>query len=162
MDSHLQPHSESLLQRITKCWFSAMNDEMRNGTLSSYKMDTRIGNRVIQREIKDAQENSMLFEKRSASIFKSQEGSSQTIRRSSSKRFQDLQWTHDTNTRHRSEMNMIAERAVRRVREGTATAMVQSGLHGGGTVRRNFVATGGTRMTKWPMERQHTRMLCTV
>ena len=100
----------------------------------------------------------LLFEKMSASIFKSQEGSSQTIRRSSSKRFQDLQWTHDTNTRHRSEMNMIAERAVRRVREGTATAMVQSGLHGGGTVRRNFVATGGTRTTKWPMERQHTRM----
>ena len=32
---------------------------------------------------------------------------------------QDLQWTHDTNTRHRSESIGIAERAVRRVKEGT-------------------------------------------
>ena len=98
---------------------------------------------------------SILFEKMSAFISKSQEGSSQTNRRSSSKRFRTY---NGPMTRHRSEMNMIAERAVRRVREGTATAMVQSGLHGGGTVRRNVVATGRTRTTKWPMERQHTRM----
>ena len=44
------------------------------------------------------------------------------------KAFQDLQWTHDTQTPHCSETNVIAERAVRRVREGTTTATVQSGL----------------------------------
>ena len=42
---------------------------------------------------------------------------------------QDLQqWANDTNTPHRSETNGIPERAVRRVKEGTATAMIQSGL----------------------------------
>ena len=40
---------------------------------------------------------------------------------------QDLQWTYDTKTLHRSDTNGIAERAVRRVKEVTATAMVQSG-----------------------------------
>ena len=36
--------------------------------------------------------------------------------------------THDTNTPHRAEANRIAEGADRRVKDGTATAMVQSGL----------------------------------
>ena len=37
---------------------------------------------------------------------------------------QDLQWTHDANTRNRSETNGAAERAVRRVKEGTASAIL--------------------------------------
>ena len=41
---------------------------------------------------------------------------------------QDLQWTHDANTPKRSETNEMAERAVQQAKEGTATAMVQSGL----------------------------------
>ena len=40
---------------------------------------------------------------------------------------QDSQWNHDTSTPHRSETNGVAERAVRRVKEGTAVAVVQSG-----------------------------------
>ena len=32
---------------------------------------------------------------------------------------QELQWNHDTSTAHRSETNGVAERAVRRVNEGT-------------------------------------------
>ena len=39
----------------------------------------------------------------------------------------DLQWSHDTSTPHRSETKWV-ERAVRRVRQGTAIAQVQSGL----------------------------------
>ena len=35
---------------------------------------------------------------------------------------------HDTSTSYRSETNGVAERTVRRVKEGTATARVQSGL----------------------------------
>ena len=41
---------------------------------------------------------------------------------------QDLQWKPDPNTPQRSETNGVAKRAVRRVEEGTRTAMFQSGL----------------------------------
>ena len=39
-----------------------------------------------------------------------------------------LEYSYDTATPHRSETNGVAERAVRRVREGTACALIQSGL----------------------------------
>ena len=35
-----------------------------------------------------------------------------------------------TSTPHRSETNVIAERAVRRVKEGTSAVLLQSGLNG--------------------------------
>ena len=37
-------------------------------------------------------------------------------------------WNHCTPTPHRSETNGIAERAVRRVKEGTSAVLLQSGL----------------------------------
>ena len=40
----------------------------------------------------------------------------------------DLSWNHCTSTPHRSETNVIAERAVRRVKEGTSAVLLQSGL----------------------------------
>ena len=40
----------------------------------------------------------------------------------------DLSWNHCTSTPHRSETNGIAERAVRRVKEGTSAALLQSDL----------------------------------
>ena len=42
---------------------------------------------------------------------------------------EDLSWNHCTSTPHRSETNGIAERAVRRVKEGTSAVLVQSGLN---------------------------------
>ena len=42
---------------------------------------------------------------------------------------EDLSWNHCTSTRHRSETNGIAERAVRRVKEGTSAVLLQSGLN---------------------------------
>ena len=42
---------------------------------------------------------------------------------------EDLSWNHCTSTPHRSETNGIAERAVRRVREGTSAELLQSGLN---------------------------------
>ena len=42
---------------------------------------------------------------------------------------EDLSWNHCTSTPHRSETNGIAERAVRRVKEGTSTVLLQSGLN---------------------------------
>ena len=40
---------------------------------------------------------------------------------------EDLSWNHCTSTPHRSETNGIAERAVRRVKEGTSAVLLESG-----------------------------------
>ena len=45
------------------------------------------------------------------------------------KSFEDLSWNHCTSTPHRSETNGTAERAVRRVKEGTSAVLLQSGLN---------------------------------
>ena len=41
---------------------------------------------------------------------------------------EELSWNLCTSTPHRSETNGIAERAVRRVKEGTSAVLLQSGL----------------------------------
>ena len=41
---------------------------------------------------------------------------------------EEFSWNHCTSTPHRSETNGIAERAVRRVKEGTSAVLLQSGL----------------------------------
>ena len=42
---------------------------------------------------------------------------------------EDLSWNRCTSTPHRSETNGIAERAVRRVKEGISAVLLQSGLN---------------------------------
>ena len=42
---------------------------------------------------------------------------------------EDLSWNHCTSAPHRSETTGIAERAVRRVKEGTSAVLLQSGLN---------------------------------
>ena len=42
---------------------------------------------------------------------------------------EDLSWNHCTSTPHRSDTNGIAERAVRRVKEGTSAVLLQLGLN---------------------------------
>ena len=42
---------------------------------------------------------------------------------------EELSWNHCTSTPHRSETSGIAERAVRRVKEGTCAVLLQSGLN---------------------------------
>ena len=44
------------------------------------------------------------------------------------KALKELGFSHDTSTPHHPESNGVAERAVRRVREGTSACLVQSGL----------------------------------
>ena len=44
------------------------------------------------------------------------------------KAWEDVSWNNCTSTPHRSETNGIAERAVRRVKEGTSAVLLQSGL----------------------------------
>ena len=45
-----------------------------------------------------------------------------------SKLVKKLSWNHRASTPHRSETNGIAERAVRRVKEGTSAVLLLSGL----------------------------------
>ena len=42
---------------------------------------------------------------------------------------EEVSWNHCTSTPHRSETNGTAERAVRRVKEGTSAVLLQSGLN---------------------------------
>ena len=52
----------------------------------------------------------------------------------------EVSWTHCTSTPHRSETNGIAERAVRRVKEGTSAVLLQSCLFGiGGQIPWNVI-----------------------
>ena len=44
------------------------------------------------------------------------------------KAMQDLKWSHDASTPHHSESNAVAERTIRRVKEGTSVTLTQSGL----------------------------------
>ena len=44
------------------------------------------------------------------------------------KSYEELSWNHCTSTPHRSETNDVAERVVRRVKEGTSAVLSQSGL----------------------------------
>ena len=44
------------------------------------------------------------------------------------KYWEGLSWNHCTSTPHRSETSGIAERAVRRIKEGTSAVLLQSGL----------------------------------
>ena len=43
---------------------------------------------------------------------------------------EDLSWNHCTSTPHKSETDGVAERAVRRAKEGTFAVLWQSGLNG--------------------------------
>ena len=43
------------------------------------------------------------------------------------KSYEELSWNHRASTPYRSETNGIAERAIRRIKEGTAAVLVQSG-----------------------------------
>ena len=51
-----------------------------------------------------------------------------TIPSNFAKHCEDLSWNHCASTPHRSETNGIAERAVRRVKEGTSAVLLQSSL----------------------------------
>ena len=93
-----------------------LDDESRNDHWNALivRTDTRIGYRVLPRRAKTHQKQHLCGD---SSIPKA---------RKDLKVCQELGWTQDTNT-PRQETDRITE-TVRRVKEGTATAMVQSGL----------------------------------
>ena len=89
------------------------SQEMITRTLSSFQTDAPIDYSVILRKEKKSDEQYVPWGD-SSSHFKRQEESVQTIQKQFIKACQDLEWTHDTDSPHRSEINGIAERAVRR------------------------------------------------
>ena len=70
---------------------------------------------------------------RSLQKFLEPKGKPQVIYTDTSSEFgkvcEDLSWNHCTSTPYRAETNGIAERAVRRVEEGTSAVLLQSGLN---------------------------------
>ena len=77
---------------------------------------------------KDTKETMKAFER-----FLGPQGKCKHVYTDNSKEFiaslEVLGYSHDTSTPHRPETNGVAESAVKRVREGTACALTQSGLH---------------------------------
>ena len=64
--------------------------------------------------------------------------------------FRRSSWNHRTSTPHRSETNGIAERAVRRVKEGTSAVLLQSALEeNGGLILWNAITICETSKTSW-------------
>ena len=96
-------------------WISTTSQETITGAQKSCKMDIRIGHKVTVRKNIDAADSASCLRRFLPPFQKPG-------------RVQDVQWTHDTNTPRRSENNGIAERAVRRVKEGPATAIGRSGV----------------------------------
>ena len=72
---------------------------------------------------------------------------------------EDLSWNHRTSTPFRSETNGIAERAARRVKEGTSAVLLQSGLDqtNGGLIPWNAIAICEMYKTSWQMGKLLTR-----
>ena len=71
---------------------------------------------------------------------------------------EDLSWNHCTSTAHRSETHGIAERAVRRVKEGTSAVLLQSGLDEiGGQIPWNAIPICETFKISCLMGRHHMK-----
>ena len=67
---------------------------------------------------------------------------------------QDLSWNHYTSPPHRSETNGIAERAVRRVKEGTSAVLWQVRTKIGGQIPRNVAPVCETAQISYLMGRR--------
>ena len=71
---------------------------------------------------------------------------------------EDLSWNLCSSTPHRSETNEIAERAMRRVKEGTSAVLLQSGLNeNGGQILWNVILICETLQISYLVGRPHVR-----
>ena len=69
-----------------------------------------------------------------------------------------LAWNHRTSTPHGSETNGTAERAARRVKEGTSAVLLQSGLDERWCQTPwNAIAICEMSKTSWQMRKRHTK-----
>ena len=119
---HLYHAQKSLVtwwQLITKSWTRSVNQGTITDTLSWYKVLPLHGYSLIhvkknlRKFLEPLKKPKVIYSDNSLEFAKSCE---------------DWSWNHRTSTPHRSETNGIAERAVRRVKEGTSATLLQSGL----------------------------------
>ena len=116
---------------VTSCrnfWWLDMNLETIIDTQSWCKTWQHSGDNHTHVETKTAQETQNSLQK-----FLEPDRKPKVIHTDNSlvfgKACEDLSWNHCTSTPHRSETNGIAERAVRRVKEGTSAVLLQLGLN---------------------------------
>ena len=128
MGTYLQSHSENYLPRTTK--ILNLDEESRKGQRNALIVQggcsylfTKLPNATAE----DAQATASCL-RRFLPAFQKPGRVHADISREFIKACQDLQWTHVKNTPHRSDTNKITEGAVPRVKEGTPSARVPSGL----------------------------------
>ena len=100
-----------------------MNHETITGTLSWFKIPLLNGFSLIRAKQRLLRRRRIVYEK-----FLEPTKKPKVIYTGIWKSCGDLSWNHRTSTPHGSETNGIAERPVRRVKEGTSAVLLQSGL----------------------------------
>ena len=111
------------MQQITRSSMKAVNPETIIDVLSWYKILPLNGCNLFQCKTKTSQETERCMRK---FLEPSEKPNVMYIDHFFGKACEDLSWNHCTSTLHRSETNGIAERAVRRIKEGTSAVLLQS------------------------------------
>ena len=76
---------------------------------------------------------------------------------------EDISWNLRTSTSHRSETNDIAERAIRKVKEGTSAVLLQSDLdEKWGLILRNTIDICEKSKTSWHIGRLHRKRVSQI
>ena len=94
--------------------YAVVVQDLATQWVQSYPCKTKETQRSLQKFLEPERKPKVIYTDNSLEIGKARE---------------DLSWNHCTSTPHRSETNGIAERAARRVKEGTSAVLLQSGLN---------------------------------
>ena len=134
-----------------------VNPETIIGTLSWYKIFLLNGRNLIR-----AKQNPHMRRKKSFVKFLEPSHRPKVVHTDNSMEFwgacEDSSWNHRTSTPHRSETNGIAERAVRRVKEGTSAVLLQSGPdERWWSDSMECFAICETSKTSWPMGKRYMK-----
>ena len=126
-DEGSTPRAEKFGDLITadhKVSMKEVNPRTTIGTLSCYKISPLSGYNLIRARTRIRRRRRRVYEN-----FWSRHKSQKLFSDNSlefGKSCEELSWNHRTSTPYRSETNGIAERAIRRVEEGTSAVLLQS------------------------------------
>ena len=129
-------------------WISEQSSTRSRGTRSRHSMDS-----FLFVQTKNFSGDGQEFTKVSRAVWKKPKVIYMDNSLEFGKSCEDLSWNHRTSTPYRSETNGIAERAARRVKEGTSAVLLQSGLDqtNGGLIPWNALAICEMSKTSWQM-----------
>ena len=105
-------------------WIKRQSPERCRGSRSCHSMDSVL---CVHKTSQETEESSRKFLEQSQKPKVVYTANSLDF----GKACEDLSWNHCSSTPHRSETNGIAERAVRRVKEGTSAVLLRSGIRSG-------------------------------